>query len=276
MASKLDMPTNEGSLAIARSLSSGAMLKISMAKLVTITNPEVITVENAAKLSWATNDEDHISLQDMISSKTYDMVCQSYLPSVYAKDGKSSETGEPITALDMEFTCIPTENISYNALAVLADMYYAFAPFKTGIDYKVGATVWQFITDRYYYFRCIDNVTDSSVYPMSDAEHWEQVTTEAELEPNATESGQVQFMRISEDNPVLLYISKLTGTNTIVPGMEIDYKVRVYIECGASSVEDHIVFDTLGPEFMASAQLDALAYYAQSMRAIRDVAMNKK
>lgn len=267
MASKIDMPTNEGSLAIARAISSGAMLKIEKGVLLNVTNTALFnSVETTANLTW--NDLSEFAVDEM--------VCQSYLPSVYAKDGESSETGKPVTALDMEFTYIPTSDISYNALAVLADMYYAFAPFKTGIDYKVGATVWQFITDRYYYFRCIADVTDSSVYPMSDADHWEQVTTEAELEPNATESGQVQFMRISEDDPVLLYISKLTGTNTIVPGMEIDYKVRVYIECGASSVEDHIVFDTLGPEFMASAQLDALAYYAQSMRAIRDVAMNKK
>ena len=40
-------------------------------------------------------------------------------------------------------------------------------------------------------------------------------------------------------------------------------------------IKEYIVFDTLGPEFMSSTQMNLLAYFAQAMQHIRDVAVER-
>ena len=100
----------------------------------------------------------------------------------------------------------------------------------------------------------------------------------AELDTTVNEN--LHYRAITE-TPVLLYISKTSGLIKVGPEMEIDYKVRLYLEGVTNTADDehyiknYIVFDTLGPEFMSSTQMDLLAYFAQSMKHIRDVAVQR-
>ena len=262
MPNKIDMPTNQGNLAIARAVSSAVKLMVRNATLLSgLPSGSGDTVSDIAGLTWSD-----------VSSYAVDggeMTATSYLPSLYSKDGEGDSTS-PVTALDMEFTYIPTGEAVYSAIAVLADMYYPFNSFVTGYDYKVGATVWYTFNNATKYYRCIQD-TNTGNDPL-DPSYWEEVTVGTSLyDPTKTSN----YWTISSDDPVLLYVSKLAGPVTVTQGMEIDYKVRLYLDCGTTEISDHVVFDTLGPEYMASAQLYTLARYAQSLSAIRDVAVQR-
>lgn len=268
MATKYDMLTNEGNLALARAVATGAKLSIRGAVLCNVTSG-MDSVSQVADLKW----------EDISSTAIpgADLPCTSYLPSLYEKDG--GETGKPVTALDIEFTYMPSEDVEYNVIAVLADLYYMFAPFTLNDPYKVGATVW-FLDNsgEYSYFKCIEDLDRAEVPPQNDSTHWESVDVYAELDTTVNEN--LHYRAITE-TPVLLYISKTSGVIKVCPEMEIDYKVRLYLEGVTNTADDehfiknYIVFDTLGPEFMSSTQMDLLAYFAQSMKHIRDVAVQR-
>ena len=264
MASHLDMPTNEGTLALARAVSGGARIAIRNAVLLTVSGD--MDVETVAGLDWET-------LQGESTGDTLDVPCTSMLPSVYHIDGEPDST-KPVTALDMEFTVLPQNEFSYNTIAVLADVYYAFAPFKKGGSYSVGVTVWRNDEDAYTYWKCKKAVTDSD-YPANDSEHWESVMVGVELDATSTEDGDLHYYTIS-DTPVLLYVSKLQSGVSVCEYMEIDYKVRLYLECDRSKIDDYVVFDTIGPEFMGSAGIDLLASFAESLQTIRLMALNQQ
>lgn len=268
MATKYDMLTNEGNLALARAVATGAKLSIRGAVLCNVTSG-MDSVSQVADLKW----------EDISSTAIpgADLPCTSYLPSLYEKDG--GETGKPVTALDIEFTYMPSEDVEYNVIAVLADLYYMFAPFTLNDPYKVGATVW-FLDNsgEYSYFKCIEDLERAEVPPQNDSTHWESVDVYAELDTTVNEN--LHYRTITE-TPILLYISKTSGVIKVCPEMEIDYKVRLYMEGVTNTADDeryvknYIVFDTLGPEFMSSTQMDLLAYFAQSMKHIRDVAVQR-
>lgn len=271
---RIDMPTNEGTLAIARSVATGAKLVIRGVMLCK-TEGAVSTVEEAASVTWGESDNG-IDLSEYAAKSESGMdvpiiPCTSYLPSMV--DMQGVDTGNPITALDIEFTWLPSEKVEYDTLAVLADMYYEFAPFYNGGDYRVGDTVWYLLnTGEYEYYRCIMNVNNSG-NPANDDEHWESVQPG---EPNESigSSRNIQYRAIG-DRPILLYVSVASNVITVSPELEIDYKVRLYLD-GITEVDEiskHIVFDTLGPEFMGSAQLALLAQFATQLRYIRDVAV---
>lgn len=270
MATKYDMLTNEGSLALARAVATGAKLIIRGATLCNVSSG-MASVDDVAALKWSDISGSAISGAEL--------PCTSYLPCMY--DSQGAKTGEPIAALDIEFTFMPPDGMPpYNVIAVLADLYYMFAPFAKNGNYKTGDTVWYLgNNDVYEYYRCIDSV-DSSDYPQNDTTHWESVTVYNQLDPSAY-GGNLQYKTISED-PILLYVSKTAGEITVGPEIEIDYKVRLYLEIPPNSADDgieyvrqHIVFDTLGPEFMASTQMVLLAEFADAMKHIRDVAVER-
>ena len=274
MATKFDMPTTEGTLALARAVATGAKLAVKGAMLC-LTEDTFGTVEDVAGATW-----DDISgmaqMEDVLP-------CTSYLPSIVDSDG--TDTGTPIAALDLEFTYMPTGELTYDTVAVLADMYYGFAPWVKNSPYKVGDTVWytqEGGTARYY--RCKDPIVSSTEPPQNDPEHWESVTTEAQMDYDSS----LKYMTIEGEGPVLLYVSKTSSPITVSDHIEIDYKVRLYLENPATvgyyyddsgSGENYglkkVVFDTIGPEFMASAQLNLLANFAEALRHIRDVAVER-
>lgn len=273
---RIDMPTNEGTLALARSVATGAKLVIRGVMLCK-TEGAVSTVEDAARATWG-ESEDGIDLSGYVAQSESGMdvpiiPCTSYLPSMVDMQGE--DTGKPIAALDIEFTWLPSEKAEYDTLAVLADMYYEFAPFYNGGDYKVGATVWYLRnTGEYDYYRCIKDVENSG-NPVNDSEHWESVTP-GEMSDAIVTPKNIQYRAIG-DRPVLLYVSIASNVIAVSPELEIDYKVRLYLDgiTEADEVSKHIVFDTLGPEFMGSAQLALLAQFATQLRYIRDVAVQK-
>lgn len=252
------MLTTEGTLALARSVALGAKLAIRGATLCNVSSG-MGSVSEVAALTWG----------DLSSSAVEGatLPCTSYLPSM--SDLSGSETGSPIASLDIEFTYMPSSEVQYNVVAVLADLYYAFTPYVLGGDYTVGRTVWYPYGDSTLYFRCIADVEDSTA-PVSDTTHWESVT------PVGTLDNYDNYYSITS-TPVLLYVSKTSATVTVSPEMEIDYKVRLYIDgvSNAESVSDYVVFDTLGPEFMASTQMVLLATFAEQLRNIRDVAVQR-
>ena len=131
---------------------------------------------------------------------------------------------------------------------------------------------------EYSYFRCIEDLDRAEVPPQNDSTHWEPVDVYDELDTQVYEN---LHYRTTTETPVLLYISKTSGLIKVGPEMEIDYKVRLYMEGVTNTADDeryvknYIVFDTLGPEFMSSTQMDLLAYFAQSMKHIRDVAVQR-
>ena len=268
MATKYDMLTNEGNLALARAVATGAKLSIRGAVLCKVTSG-LSTVAAVANLKWS----------DISSSAIAgaELPCTSYLPSLYEKDG--GETGKPVTALDIEFTFMPTEEVKYNVIAVLADLYYMFAPFNLHSPYKVGDTVWYLNnTGDYSYYRCIDDISEANTMPQNDSTHWESVNVYSELDTQVNEN--LHYKTIDSE-PILLYISKVAGEIQVGPEVEIDYKVRLYLEGVTNTADDehyikeYIVFDTLGPEFMSSTQMNLLAYFAQAMQHIRDVAVER-
>lgn len=280
MSARIDMPTNEGTLALARSVATGAKLVISGVMLCK-TQGALGTVADVAGATWGPS-ENGFDLSDPAYRVTETPIqCTSYLPSLVDMSG--DDTGKPVVALDMEFTWMPTLVAEYDTLAVLAEMYYEFAPFHTGSDYRTGATVWYLRNNgEYEYYRCIADVTNS-VYPANDPAHWESVTP-GEPTDKIVSQRDIQYRSIG-DRPVLLYVSVASNVITVSPELEIDYKVRLYLECNATDmantadpdayVKKYIVFDTLGPEFMGSAQLALLAQFATQLRYVRDIAMEK-
>jgi len=274
MPNKYDMLTNEGSLALARAVATGAKLSIRGASLCKV-DSGMATVEAVAACTWAP-DPDRPERQALKPSAIEGAVlpCTSYLPSMPDIDGV--ETGSPVAALDIEFTFMPSSEVQYNVIAVLADLYYMFAPFEKRASYRVGDTVWYLDNeDNYTYYRCIKDIERTEVYPIGDTEHWQRVQVYNQLD-TSTDTGNLQYRSITEE-PVLLYVSKTAGYVTVGPEMEIDYKVRLYLEGvdNAASVREYVVFDTLGPEFMDSTKIELLAYFAQAMQHIRDVAVER-
>lgn len=267
----LNLPTNEGTLALARSVATGSKLAIRGAVLLK-TDGALGSPSDVAVATWGSSS-DGIDLSDpaYVVEDGGPVKCTSYLPSMVDLTGE--DTGSPVAALDLEFTWMPPGEVEYDTLAVLADIYYEFMPFMYGKNYTTGATVWYLLSNgSYVYYRCISPV-DNSDYPMNDSTHWMEVHPSGQAgfyPPNSN----VQYMTI-DDRPVVLYVSVLTSAVRVNEGLEIDYKVRLYLDGVADStqVNKYVVFDTLGPEFMGSAQIALLANFAQQLRNIRDVAM---
>lgn len=276
MAVQIDMPTNEGTLALARAISTGAKLVIRGAR-VCKTEGAFGTVADVAGATWGTPPEgsDAKDLSVYVVEGAPLIQCTSYLPSVV--DTQGLDNGRAIAALDIEFTWMPDGRYEYDTIAVLADLYYEFASFQKGANYNVGATVYVTFNDNSIcYYRCKEAVVNSEL-PQNDSTHWEIVLPNADLETSVTAAGEPIYKTISA-RPVLLYVTITSNVIVVSPEMEIDYKVRVYLEGvdNTDRVKQIVLFDTLGPEFMASAQLDLLAQFATQLRYIRDVANKVK
>lgn len=272
MSGRIDLPTNEGTLALARAISTGAKLGIRGA--VPCRTDGSLDVSDVAMSTWGSSDVAGIVDFSQYAVDGVPVIpCTSYLPSMVDMDG--TDTGTSIAALDIEFTWMPSDVVEYDSIAVLADMYYEFAPFVRGGNYVIGDTVWYMRSDSVYeYYRCRSAVNNSD-YPMNDSEHWELVHPEEVTDLFPT-SRNVQYRAIGT-RPVLLYVTVAQNPITVSSDIEVDYKVRLYLEgiTDSTEVSKHIVFDTLGPEFMGSAQLALLANFAQQLRNIRDVAIAK-
>lgn len=275
---KFDMPTNEGSLALARSVALGSKLRVRGAVLCR-TDQLWSNVSDVAATTW--NTIASLVVSDIIP-------CTCYLPEMV--DYQGTVDGPAVCALDMEFSFMPTETISYDAVAVLADMYYAFTPFMVGNPYVVGATVWCLVDGAYVFYRCILAVEESAVSPANDSEHWEEVHVEDQLAYSDPALGGVPYVVTSDSGipvgtkfyalstePIVLYISKASSLISVGDHIEVDYKVRMYLDGVRDTAysKSPVVFDTLGPEFMGSAQLNLLAAFAEQLRAVRDVALAK-
>lgn len=288
MNERIDMPTNEGTLALARCVATGAKLAIRGA--VPCNGAKALLDDDVYKVALATWGESEsgtgtIDISDTAVEGYTDtgIPCTSYLPVLVGEN--ATDTTKPMAALDIEFTWMPSSNdsgLTYDAIAVLADMYYEFSSFYMGRPYSVGDTVWSMADSSVVsYYRCVKAIDSSTTFPANDCDgndrHWEDVTALVSdpTDKIVTPKG-VQYRAIG-DRPVLLYVSIVSSPITVSSDIEIDYKVRLYLDNVTEQdiSTRYIVFDTLGPEFMGSAQLDLLASFAQQLRYIRDVAMEK-
>ena len=276
---KIDMPTNEGTLALARAVATGIKLVIRGA-VPCFVNGAISSASEVARTTWGEPDpeKEQIDLSEYAITQEIPtggelpvlIESTSYLPS--SVDPQGTYTGVPISALDIEFTWMPSEKTVYDTIAVLADVYYEFVPFTKGSNYPTGATVSVALANgTYEYYMCTESVTDSEM-PASDSEHWSQVTPNEPTDKIIVPKGGVSYRSIG-DRPVLLYVSITKNSITVSNEIEVDYKVRLYIDVPeATTISNHIVFDTLGPEFMSSAQLELLANYASQFASLREVA----
>lgn len=253
------MLTSEGSLALARAVSAGAKLVIRGAQLCNVNNAQVMaTVEDVAKLTYAKLDG--YAVQGAL------MTCTSHLPS--AVDVTGEETGRYVSALDLEFTYMPNDAIEYNTVAVLADMYYSVNDFKFNTTYNAGAVVRYSLGNSTMYYQARHYISNTYLAPSNDLDNWNSVTVVSAPSPYVGDG----YVMVT-DTPVLLYVSRTVSPIHISSQMEIDYKVRIYIDNPVNTIIDKfVVFDTIGPEFSATAQIDLLAEFATSLRAIRDIA----
>lgn len=265
MATTYDMPTNEGSIALAKAVSMGAKLIIRDAALCRVTGGTLMpSVDAVANLTW-----------DDLSSSAINgalMPCRSYLPCMYEYNGTEAPE-KAVASLDIEFSYMPQSPVTYNVVAVRADIYYAITPFKTGNNYSVGDVVWLLDSmGATSHYRCTLNINGSND-PRIDTDHWTPVTLVNTMDERY---GGLEYATISS-SPILLYVSKSTGDITIDTHMEINYKVRLYLDNikDASEIKEHVVFDTIGPEFMGSSQIALLSYMAKQMQDIRAVAMER-
>lgn len=275
MSVKIDMPTNEGTLNLARCVATGAKLVVRGAVPCSGVSNLLGDVSAAAVATWGASVSGAVDISGCAVGgyANNPIPCTSYLPSMVDYEG--TDTGKPIAALDIEFTWMPSGQTEYDAIAVLADMYYAFIPFSVGSSYTTGDTVWVLGGNGdYTYYMCTDSV-QSSVNPANDSTHWTEVTPEEPTDKIVTPKG-VQYRAIT-DRPVLLYVSVTSNPITVSEELEVDYKVRLYLEnvADVDSVTRYIVFDTLGPEFMGSAQIRLLGAFAEQLRHIRDVAVER-
>lgn len=272
MAIQIDMPTNEGTLALARAVSTGAKLIIRGIRIC-MTEGAFGSVTDVAGATWGIPPEGSTS-KDLSAYAVEDaplIRCTCYLPSLVQMDG--SVDGAPLSALDIEFTWMPDGQYEYDTVAVLADLYYEFVSFQKGRSYNIGATVYVTFNDNSIcYYRCKESVEDSDL-PQNDSIHWEIVLPNEELEASVTSAGEPIYKSITNRH-TLLYVTIASNSIVVSPEMEIDYKVRLYIDGvdNTERVKQIVLFDTLGPEFMGSAQLDLLATFATQLRYIRDVA----
>lgn len=259
MATKYDMLTSEGSLALTRAVSTGAKLVIRCAQLCNVTDSTIMsTVTDVAGLTY--------NILSFYFIENAEMTCTSYLPSQV--DVTGDETGKFISALDMEFTYMPNDSITYNTVAVLADMYYAVENFEFGHTYNVGTVVKYTTGNVTTYYQAKVDISNTYNDPTVDTEQWEKVNV-VESDNRYLGSG---YVTISEQ-PLLLYVSKTASDISIGSQMEIDYKVRIYIDHPVNTyIDKFVVFDTLGLQFNATAQLDLLAEFANNLQAIRYIA----
>lgn len=259
MGYKYDMPTNEGCIALARSIASNCKIAIRGAQLCNYTGDGMANVSAVAKMSWS--DLNPYKINGAMLS------CTSYLPSLVNVE-------DSLAALDLEFTYMPTGEVTYNTIAVLADVYYAIIPFKFNTQYRVGDVVYTVDnSSNYSYYKCLRDLNSGTTPPLIGND-WESVTVSNS--DNST-YGDLQYATITND-PIVLYISRTISNITVGPHIELNYKVRLFLDGinnSADAVRENIIFDTLGIETFMSTELDLLAKFSEQLRYIRDVASSK-
>lgn len=244
----VDILTNEGVRALSHAMTSHVRLYIEDAVLVS--TETVYDAESAAQLTYS-----DLPASGMVMTTT------SCLPSNVEVPGDSGT--ENVSALDLEFSYLPQQSVSYNLIGVRARFYYEISEFAT-TSYSVG----QVVSYNNGYYKCKQAYTAvaGGPAPTDDAEHWESVTVDPDSDFPWGNDWKALY-----NSYILLYVSQLGNPVTLSASLEVDYKLRIYLTnvATAAEMQERIVFDTLGPEYMSSAQLASLAAVAEAFGEMR-------
>lgn len=205
------------------------------------------------------------------------MPCVAMLPSTVVFD-ESTEAGreaaqlEPRDAIDIEFSWLPVGDIEFDTVVVLARLYYGYTEYLPGL-YTRGRLVWYREGSTVKYYNCIADVTvDSVVYgPASDTEHWEEV----ELTDRVIGSDPPLRAVTGSRSLILLHISTTDQMIRVGQGLELDYKLRIFLNRASFDMSDKetcpVYLESLVPAGNAALQLGFLKEMSQSMAAMRDI-----
>lgn len=238
----VDILTNEGSRALNHSITSGVKLYIEDAVLVNIEDDLSIGGDHPATEFTAADIPDSVNRMTPVAC----------LPvQVETED-------ENVSALDTEFLFLPKSSVSYNTIVVRARYYYPISTFDTK-PYGVGNVV----SYGAYYYKCKLAYTYEAGMkgPDEDSSHWETVQIDEDSRfPNGDMVGDTRYKAVSGEY-IALYVSQMDNAVTLTEALEVDYKLRLFLTNtdSADAVKERIYFETLGPSYTASEQLNVLA-----------------
>lgn len=243
----VDILTNDGVRALSAAITSHIRLYVEDAVLVN--TDTIYGASSAAQLTYS----------DLPASTTV-MTTTSCLPSQVDLPGDSTTA---VSALDLEFSYLPQQSVSYNLIGVRARFYYEISEYAA-VHYSVGDVVSY--NNGYYKCKLAYTATMSGDAPSNDPTHWDSVT----VDPDSKFPWGDTWKALS-DSYILLYVSQLGNPVTLSASLEVDYKLRIYLTnvATAEQMQERIVFDTLGPEYMGAAQLQSLAAVASAFGNMR-------
>lgn len=241
----VDILTNDGVRALSAAITSHIRLYVEDAVLVN--TDTIYDASSAAQLTYSD-----------LPASTMVMTTTSCLPSQVDLPGDNTTA---VSALDLEFSYLPQQSVSYNLIGVRARFYYEISEYAA-VHYSVGDVV----SYNNSYYKCIEAYTATMGSVPSNDPHWESVT----VDPDSRFPWGDTWKALS-DSYILLYVSQLGNPVTLSASLEVDYKLRIYLTnvATAEQMQERIVFDTLGPEYMGAAQLQSLAAVASAFGNMR-------
>lgn len=243
----VDILTNDGVRALSAAITSHIRLYVEDAVLVN--TDTIYDASSAAQLTYS-----DLPASTMVMTTTSCLPSQVDLP---------SDNTTAVSALDLEFSYLPQQAVSYNLIGVRARFYYEISEYAA-VHYSVGDVV----SYNNSYYKCIEayTATMGGAAPSNDPTHWASVT----VDPDSRFPWGDTWKALS-DSYILLYVSQLGNPVTLSASLEVDYKLRIYLTnvATAEQMQERIVFDTLGPEYMGAAQLQSLAAVASAFGNMR-------
>lgn len=266
----LEVLTNEGVSALNTAIASGPRLVVEFAALCNQANLPANTLEGLADLK--ASDIPDIAAQEGSIATT--MKCVAMLPSEVAiADGSGTEAEaaqlEPRYAVDCEFSWLPPESLEFDAVAIFARLYYPYPRYQPG-SYTEGDIVWVEESGAYTYYLCLANVTVTSVGDGPDPLYWAPVTmTDLAIANN----GDPLRASSGTESLVLLHVSTIDQPIKVGPGLEFNYKLRLFLNQAGIDVSDAehfpIYLESLVPAGSAALQLGFLKEMAETMATMR-------
>lgn len=209
------------------------------------------------------------------------MPCVAMLPSTVVfgddtEEGAEASQLEPRNAIDIEFSWLPSDLKEFDAIAVLARLYYGYAEYLPG-QYTEGQIVWyRESSGETKYYRCTAYVEVESVTrsPASDTEHWEEVVMTDRV------IGSDPPLRAPDEasSLILLHVSTTEQKIVVGQGLEFNYKLRIFLNSVSFDMGDKehcpVYLESLVPAGDAALQLGFLKEMSQSMATMREIIAN--
>lgn len=268
----LEVLTNEGVSTLALAAASGPRLVVEFAYAGSKADLEAAgfteslesyaTVKASDVAAWAAKEGD----------KSCTLPCVALLPSTVTMEDDAATQLEPRAAIDCEFSWLPNSERSFDTIAVFGRLYYGYSEYLPG-TYVVGNVVWH-KDDTAKYYRCIADVEVTQAGdPADDAEHWQEVT----MSPLAIGTEPLRAVA-GADTLCLLHLSTTDAPITVTPGVELNYKLRLFLNNAGFDMSDKercpIYLESVVPAGDAALQLGFLKEMSESMATMRQCIAN--